>query len=163
MRMGFLVSGLLRLDDVRRRAVATGLGALLALGAVAAPAAPRQRSLRDAIARARTNPLVRGATEQRRAAEARLSEARGARFPRAELTSFIAPSPDIRCENADCTRTDPHDPNLVVDGVFGGVRVALFQPLYTFGKIDAGIDAASRAVSAGTALVDATAADLTFE
>src|SRR6188508_95466 len=132
--MGFMTSGLLRVDDVGRWVAACAVTAVLVLFSPTAPAAPKYLSLREAVARARTNPLVRAAMEQRRAAEARLSEARGARYPRAELTSFIAPSPDIRCENADCTRTDPRDPKLAADGIFAGVRVGVVQPLYTFGK-----------------------------
>jgi outer membrane protein TolC len=43
------------------------------------------------------------------------------------------------------------------------VRIGLFQPLYTFGKIDAAVDAASSAVNASDALATATAADLALE
>jgi outer membrane protein TolC len=147
----------------RRGALALAIVCALSLLSKASFATPRRLSLNEAVARARSNPLARAAIEQQRAAEARLAEARGARFPRGELTSFIAPGPDIRCLNADCTRTDPHDPRLAVDGIFGGVRLGLFQPLYTFGKIDGAIDAASSAVRASDALTAATKADLAFE
>jgi outer membrane protein TolC len=126
-------------------------------------ATPKRLSLAEAVSRARANPLVRAASEQHRAAEARLSEARGARFLRAEILSFIAPSPDIRCLDQNCTRTDPRDPRLAADGVFGGVRVGVVQPLYTFGKIDAAIDAAGSAARASDALAAGVKADLALE
>jgi outer membrane protein TolC len=126
-------------------------------------ATPKRLTLGEAVARARTNPLVRAAAEQRRSAEARLAEARGARFLRAEVISFIAPSPDINCLDANCTRTDPRDPRLALDGVFAGVRVGVIQPLYTFGKIDAAIDAAGSAAHASDALASGVTADLALE
>jgi outer membrane protein TolC len=150
---------------VGRRVDAVALTFLCAIFSFSASAAatPKRLTLNEAVARARANPLVRAATEQRRAAEARLSEARGARFPRAEIVSFIAPSPDIRCLNADCTRTDPSDPKLAADGLFAGVRVGLVQPLFTFGKIDAAIDAAGGAARASDALAAGVVADLALE
>jgi outer membrane protein TolC len=152
---GFLTAGL------RRAAFAMLCAFSLASGT--AGAAPKRLSLNEALAKARQNPLVRAATEQRRAAEARLAEARGARFPRAEIVSFLAPSPDIQCLNADCTRTDPRDPRFAADGLFAGVRVGLIQPLFTFGKIDAAIDAAGSAAHANDALAAGVVADLALE
>jgi outer membrane protein TolC len=147
----------------RRWAIGAAAACVLSLFSPISTAAPKRLSLDDAVARARTNPLVRAATEQRRVAEARLSEARGARFPRAEVVSFLAPSPDITCLNADCTRTDPRDPRLAADGIFAGVRVGVIQPIYTFGKIDAAIDAAGSAAQASDALAAGVVADLALE
>jgi outer membrane protein TolC len=145
------------------RAVACAILCALASFSHTADAAPKRLSLNEAVAKARKNPLVRAATEQRRAAEARLAEARGARFPRAEIVSFLAPSPDIQCLNAECTRTDPRDPRFAADGLFAGVRVGLVQPLFTFGKIDAAIDAAGSAANANDALAAGVVADLALE
>ena len=152
-----------RFQAGRLRAAALAVACSFLLFSKPSEATPKRLSLNEAVARARTNPLVRAATEQRRAAEARLAEARGARFPRAEIVSFLAPSPDITCLNADCTRTDPRDPRFAVDGLFAGVRVGLIQPLYTFGKIDAAIDAADSAAQANDALAAGVVADLAFE
>ena len=108
-----------RLGRDRPWAIGLALICVFSLFSAASSAAPKRLSLSEAVQRARANPLVRAASEQRRAAEARLAEARGARFPRAEVISFIAPSPDITCLDQNCTRTDPRDPKLAADGVFG--------------------------------------------
>ena len=161
--MATVVKSRKRFQAGRLRAAAFAVACSFSLFSKPSEATPKRLSLNEAVARARTNPLVRAATEQRRAAEARLAEARGARFPRAEIVSFLAPSPDITCLNADCTRTDPRDPRFAVDGLFAGVRVGLIQPLYTFGKIDAAIDAANSAAQAHDALAAGVVADLAFE
>jgi len=148
---------------VSSRAAALLIACSFSLFSGHSDAAPKRLSLIEAVARARTNPLVRAASEQRRAAEARLAEARGARFPRAEIVSFVAPSPEINCLNAECTRTDPRDPRFAADGLFAGVRVGLVQPLFTFGKIDAAIDAAGSAANANDALAAGVAADVALE
>jgi outer membrane protein TolC len=152
-----------RLRAGRAHAAALAVASSFLLFSAPSEATPKRLTLNEAVARARTNPLVRAATEQRRSAEARLAEARGARFPRAEIVSFVAPSPDINCLNADCTRTDPRDPRFAADGLFAGVRVGVIQPLYTFGKIDAAIDAAGSAANANEALAAGVAADLALE
>lgn len=123
----------------------------------------RPMSLGEAIERARRNPVARVGREQRRAAEAQAAEARGARFPRVQVTAFAAPSPDIQCANADCTRTSPTEVQLDVAGVFGGVRLEAVQPLYTFGKIDAAIAAATHAIDVQGALGDAMLEDVALE
>ncbi len=134
--------------------------ACAALPSASAAAAPRKLTLAEAIARAQANPLARAAHEQRRAAEGKATEARGARWPRAQVTTFLAPSPKIECDDPACTQTSPTDVTINIDGVFGGARVDLFQPLYTFGKIDAAVDAASSAVRMNAALADGVAGDL---
>lgn len=111
-----------------------------------------QLSLSEACARAAKNPLARAALEQWRATGARVTEARATRLPHAEFTAFLAPSPKINCIDADCTRTEPTEVRLAFDGVFGGIRLDVIQPLYTFGKIDAAVDAAQSATDATKAL-----------
>jgi outer membrane protein TolC len=131
---------------------------------LAAPAfASKRLALAEAIALARANPLARAAIEQRRVAEARAAEVDGARFPHVEITGFVAPSPEVRCENADCTRTRPNDVRPTVKGVFGGARFELVQPLYTFGKLDAASDGAASLVKMNAAAADATLGDLALE
>lgn len=144
-------------------AIGLALICVFSLFSATSAATPKRLSLAEAVQRARANPLVRAASEQRRAAQARLAEARGARFPRAEVLSFIAPSPDITCLDENCTRTDPREPRLAADGVFAGVRVGVVQPVYTFGKIDAAIDAAGSAAQASDALTAGVKADLALE
>jgi outer membrane protein TolC len=144
---------------VRGRWLAPLVAGALALASPAA-AAPKHLSLTEAMAKARKNPLALAAIQRTRAAAAQADEARGSRWPRLVVTSFVAPSPDVHCEDAACTRTDPKDATLAAHGVFGGVRVELFQPLYTFGKLDSAIDAAVSATRVNEALADGVARDL---
>jgi outer membrane protein TolC len=137
--------------------------ALLLLALQPGPALAKRLSLHEAVARARGNPLAQAALAQWRAAEARAGEARAARFPRGELTAFIAPSPKIRCLDADCNRTDPTEASLSNAGVFGGFRVGVLQPLYTFGKIDAAVDAAQSSKDASRALAAGVTGDVTLD
>ena len=102
----------------------------------------RKLDLSQVMAAARTNPAVKVARAGTKTAHARVAEVRGRRYPRIELTSFVAPSPGIECENADCTRTSPEQPTVSLAGVFSGLEFSLAQPVYTFGKLGAGIDAA---------------------
>ena len=109
--------------------------ASLMLSAELAAAAPKRLSLAEVISKVRDNPAARAANAEHDAARARADEARGARWPRLRLTTFVAPSPDIDCDNADCTTTSPVDFAPSIQGVFAGARLEVFQPLYTFGKL----------------------------
>jgi outer membrane protein TolC len=136
---------------------------LLAVLSSPATAAPKRLGLSEAVALARNNPLARAAVERSRASEAQADEARGARWPRLVLTSFLAPSPEIQCLDSACTRTDPKDATLAFAGLFGGARLELVQPLYTFGKIDAAIDAAASAARMNEAVAEGVARDLELD
>jgi outer membrane protein TolC len=125
--------------------------------------APTRLTLSDAIARARTNPVARASSAAHRAALAQVDEARGARWPRTQLTSFLAPSPDIRCVDAACTRTTPTDISLDFRGVFAGARLDILQPLYTFGKIDAAVLGSTDAAQMSAAVADGVRGDLAVE
>jgi outer membrane protein TolC len=132
---------------------------------VAAPAfaGPKRLTLSEVISRVRDNPAARAADAERDAARATADEARGARWPRIAVTAFVAPSPEINCDNPDCTRTSPINIAPTVDGVFGSARVELFQPLYTFGKLDAARDAADRAVGLQSALAERVKGDMVVD
>ena len=138
------------------------LSALL-LSEQVASAEPRRLSLSEVIARVRANPGARAVNADRDAARATAAEARGARWPRLQLTTFLAPSPDINCDNAECTTTSPVDFAPKLDGVFAGARLEVFQPLYTFGKLDAARDAADNAVELSTALGERVKGDMVVE
>lgn len=128
-----------------------------------AAAAPRRLSLPEVIARVRDNPLGRAANAERDAARATADEARGARWPRIVVTTFLAPSPDINCDNADCTATSPVDFAPSIQGAFAGARLEVFQPLYTFGKIDSARSAADNAVAMQSALGERVKGDMVVE
>jgi outer membrane protein TolC len=133
------------------------------LAATLAAAAPKRLSLSEVISRVRDNPAARAANAERDAARATADEARGARWPRIQVTTFLAPSPKIECDNADCTTTSPVDFAPRFEGAFAGVRLEVFQPLYTFGKLDAARDAADNAVGLQSALAERIKGDMVVE
>ena len=153
-------------DTRRTAAVLIALVALLlgpgASSAQPADTAPRL-TLEELIQRTLRGPRARMAHHETRTAEGRVTEARGAAYPKLSVTPFVAPSPDIACVDASCTRTTPEDVSLRVDGLFAGAKVSAVQPLYTFGKLSAITHAARAAARATAHLEDATAGDLAVE
>jgi outer membrane protein TolC len=137
--------------------------ALDILAAQLAVAAPKRLTLGESIARTRHNPVARAALAEQRAAEAQADEARGARWPRAQLVSFLAPSPEIRCADVDCTRTSPVNIAPSVAGVFAGARLDVALPLYTFGKLDAAVEAGTKGAQFSAARADGVIGDLAVE
>jgi outer membrane protein TolC len=128
-----------------------------------ASAEPRRLSLPDVISKVRSNPAARAADAERAAVQAQAGEARGARWPRIQLTTFLAPSPNINCDNPDCTRTSPVDFAPVIEGVFAGARLEVIQPLYTFGKLDAAASAGDNAVAMQSSLAERVKSDMVVE
>ena len=55
------------------------------------------------------------------------------------------------------------DFGLRLQGIFGGVRVEAFQPLYTFGKLDAAASAGENAVEMQDALGERVKGDMVVE
>jgi outer membrane protein TolC len=131
--------------------------------AAAEPPAGTVLSLADATARALAGPRNQMARSDTDAARARLDEAGAQRLPRGTLTGFFTASPEINCDDVDCTRTSPEDFSLDFAGVFGGAKLDLVQPLYTFGKIGAARSAARDGVTAQSALEDAAAGDVAVD
>ena len=119
-----------------------------------------ESELATIIEAAKKNPLARAAQERTRAALAQEDEAAGYLWPSINATSFLAPSPEIRCDNAACTQTSPNDVRVNVAGLFAGVRLDLTQPLYTAGKIDSMRGAAKSASRASAALEDELAGEI---
>lgn len=139
-----------------------GLWGMLASAELAA-AAPKRLSLSEVISKVRNNPAARAADAERAAMRAQAAEARGARFPRLQLTTLLAPSPEIRCDNPECTTTSPVDFAPNVQGVFAAARLEVFQPLYTFGKLDAAATAGDSAVAMQDALAERVKGDLAVD
>ncbi len=134
-----------------------GLWVVLALGLCHGNSAHAQElatetELAALVKRAQDNPLARAAHERTLAADARRDEAAGNLWPSLSATSFLAPSPRIRCDNLDCTRTSPQDVKINIAGVFAGLRFNLTQPLYTGGKVHYAKRAALAASRASAAL-----------
>ncbi|HSU41105.1 MAG TPA: TolC family protein [Polyangiaceae bacterium] len=148
----------------RARTWSLVLAALCFALAWSAQAEPRRLSLERAVSLARQNPLARAALERARAASAQVDEAKGARFPRATLTSFIGPSPEIHCvAGTNCSQTEPHEVRLRFEGVYGGVTAELLQPLYTFGKVQSAINAAGGNLEMNQVLATGAADDMGLE
>lgn len=151
---------------------------LLAIGAVLAVAASIPS--RSAGARAYTldqllelarkgNPGLLAGAQATAAVEAQLSEARRSWLPSGDLSSLLAPAPELRCEldeldlqvfprppgvdaktwrEQHCYRTNLSDAQVRFGGIFTRTDVTLVQPVYTFGKISAAITAARSGVQA---------------
>jgi outer membrane protein len=114
--------------------------------------------------------------------EAQLLEANRSRFPSGELSSYVAPVPEIRCVTSTpapagvdpntwrlshCDGTDWSfdksnwaDSITKLSGVFTRTEIKLVQPLYTFGKLSAGISAAQSGVRASKSRQAGSVAEL---
>jgi len=144
-------------------AVVTG-GLLMGLGhGVARAKAYTLPELLEAARRG--NPGILAGAAATDAMQAQLLEAHRNAWPSGELTSFITAVPKIKCEYAAdisgdprlqhcvATESDPAHHNFAdtftkLSGPFTRTEVRLVQPLYTFGKIDAGVEAAENGVAA---------------
>ncbi len=136
--------------------------AILCLPAVAAAEGPRL-TLAEVIAKALASPKAQMAEGDRAAAAARIDEADAARLPRIKATAFTTLSPEITCDNADCTQTSPRNYAFKFSGVFGSAQLDVTQPLFTFGKITHARRAARAGLDAQQALADETAGDLAVD
>ena len=124
-----------------------------------AAADPPKLTLEQVIAKAVANPKVEMAQSDRVAAEARLAEADAARYPRIKATGFGTISPEITCDNPECTLTSPRNFAWDFKGLFAGGSIDLTQPLFTFGKIAHAQRAARAGIDAQKALADEAAGD----
>jgi len=116
-------------------------------------------TLDQVIAKAIANPRVVMAEQDTESAAARVDEATSALYPKLKGTAFVTISPEIHCDNPDCTRTDPTNFAFRFDGLFAGAELDLTQPLYTFGKISHNRAAARAGLAAQRALADEAAGD----
>lgn len=116
-------------------------------------------SLDQVIEKAIANPRVEMAEGDQASAAAHLDEANASRLPRIKVTAFGTISPEIKCENTDCTQTSPRNFAFRFDGFFGTAGIDLTQPLYTFGKIQHARAAARSGLDAQRALANEAAGD----
>jgi outer membrane protein len=159
---------------------ACALGALL----IAAPTAQgKGYTLAQLIEMARkSNPGLGAYAQATAKVEAQLMEAGRSWMPTGEFTSMVAPVPDVRCQPfpvapdgsplIDPVRRTPVDPvrycihtnvsetSTSFSGVFTRTELRLVQPLFTFGKIAAGRQAAMRGLEASKAREVGQAADV---
>jgi outer membrane protein len=138
----------------------------LCLPAVASARAYKLDELLD-LAR-KGNPGLAAGQRATAGIEAQLLEAKRNYYPTGELNSMVSQAPRIQCFDSDgkrdegnCIRT-VQDPNaeavgtgassfreaITPRGVFTRTELKLVQPIYTFGKISAGVAAAESGVKA---------------
>ena len=117
-------------------------------------------TLDEVVSKAKQNARITAEAHNVNAQKARASAVRGARYPKVRLTAFLAPSPDIDCDDPDCIRTSPKEVTVDFQGVFGGANLSIIQPAFTFGKLTAASNAATQAVSAAKFQKDSVTSDL---
>ncbi len=151
---------------LRGSLVAACLSATLVFG-TAGPAQAKGFKLDELLDLARKgNPGLQANAQATASAEAQALGAYRSRFPTGELTSTLAPMTEIRCRNnnpsdpdfsplENCTNTNfsyqsssTFDAITNISGIFTRTELKLIQPIYTFGKISAGITAAEAGVEA---------------
>jgi outer membrane protein len=128
------------------------------------------------------SPGMRAAAAATESMEAQVSEARRNWLPQGDLLSILAPAPSLHCYaagNAPIDSTTPRAPETCVrtgNGtastneasiadvnwakVFTRTELRLIQPLWDFGKISAGIEAAKAGVGVSQEKENAARADL---
>jgi outer membrane protein TolC len=127
-----------------------------------AQVAKTEGELADLVKRAHSNPLAEAAHQRTNAANAKTEEVSGKLWPSINATTFLAPSPRVRCDNADCTQTSPKNVTVNVAGVFAGAQLNITQPLYTGGKVFYAKRAAKAASHASAALESDLAGRVAF-
>jgi outer membrane protein TolC len=158
---------MLRRPTVMGAALAVcGLVVVASVAAVAKPKAFTLPELLDAARRGNPGIMAGGAAAN--AMEAQLLEAHRNWMPSGELTSFVTAVPRINCvydapfkdangrdagQNCVATDTDPYHKDFLdtfrkLSGVYTRTEIKLVQPVYDFGKIAAGVDAAENGVAA---------------
>lgn len=121
----------------------------------AAVPARHRYTLRQLIDRAREHyPGVEAAQHAVEVMEHKLFQARWAWAPRGTVEGLFAPTPEIRCMDANgqrdtkaCVTTNVRNISLNINGVFGRVQLDVGMPLYTFDKLGS----VKRAARAGLA------------
>jgi outer membrane protein len=129
-----------------------------------APAMAKPYKLDEILDLARKgNPGLAAGERATAGIQAQLLEARRNYYPTGELNSLLAQSPRIRCQDPNnpavnednCVKTDAvgYDSSGLLNaitpaGVFTRTELKLVQPIYTFGKISAGVAAAESGVKA---------------
>jgi outer membrane protein TolC len=137
---------------------------LLFLGlCLPASAAAKRYNLGEILDMARKgNPGLAAGAQATAGIQAQLLAAKRSWMPTGELSSLVAQAPRIRCfdetgarNEANCVRTDAvgYDTSgflnaITPRGVFTRTEIKVVQPLYTFGKISAGVEAAESGVKA---------------
>ena len=121
------------------------------------------------------NPGLAAGEQATAGIEAQLLEARRNYYPTGELNSLLAQAPSVHCQDKDgnlssdhnCVQTEAIGANssgflhaITPAGIFTRTELKLVQPLYTFGKLTAGVAAAESGVKASQSRQFGLVADL---
>lgn len=101
-----------------------------------------------------TSPSIQVAEADLQIAENRLRQVHAARFPRLDFTWIFGPSPEARGDALTGVS------NWQRMSVFTRTELSLVQPLFTFGKLAAAVEAASGGIGAHRAGLDGSRFDL---
>ncbi len=139
----------------------------VALAPTLAPAAtPAARlDLPGLVERARKQPKVEATRHTAAAAHARARAVARTWAPTFEITAIGGPSPVVHCNPSPemCLSTSPREAGVEFSGLAGRIDARVQMLLWTFGKLDAGNDAARAGARAGDALADQAEADAVVE
>lgn len=139
---------------------------ILVLGvsnAFAEEAAPLQRivTLEEAVRMAlEKSPEVRESRSDVDIARSKLEEVEGYRFPQLDSTFLTGPIPNAR---GDQISSPDRADRIHGIGIFERVEITLVQPIYTFGKITRGQEAANHGVKVYEAKVDQKKSDIALK
>jgi outer membrane protein TolC len=161
---------------------------LTTLAAPATPAQARAYALEELVTLARrSNPGLAANAQATAKVEAQLAEANRSWMPTGELTSMLAPVPELHCEpfpvlpgtapinertlvnpqtglpvtaEQYCIHTNISETSTRFSGLFTRTELRLTQPLFTFGKISAGRAAARQGLEASRSRDVGLAADV---
>jgi outer membrane protein TolC len=117
------------------------------------------------------NPGLAANAQVTAGVEAQALEAHRSYYPTGDLLSTLAPVPRIQCIGGDpndpCAKTDftfktsqTFDAITDLRGVFTRTEIKLIQPIYTFGKLSAGVSAADLGVEASRSKASGQVADV---
>lgn len=85
------------------------------------------------------------------------AEADAALYPQLELLAYTGPSPRAR---GDQIKSPDSNTKPVISGIFGATDFKIVEPLYTFGKISALREAASKGINVSKAKIDQKKGDI---
>src|SRR6185436_580748 len=138
---------------VRKPRVRPLTSMLLLFIVAAAPQAAwaKKLTLPQLLEMVRGNPGLQANAAAIAASEAQVTEAKLNWLPQGDLLSILAPSPEIKCTMGvnNCLETSSPEARITDvnwNKVFTRTEVKLIQPLFDFGKISAGIEAAEAGV-----------------
>ncbi len=147
----------------------TSVGVGQAAEAPSPPKADRPvLTLEESIQRAiKNNPEIKEAQVQVKISQAKLDEVKANQFPQIQLMDILGPSPGAK--GGDLSFSSVTNPGFTTSctqrtpcgiGVFDRTDVTLIQPLYTFGKITSGKEAAAGGVKVDEARADQKASEI---